>query len=98
MIFPLQQEVEWNIIRQRKQNMIDKNKEAENNRRIDYDYAIGDLVLLTSTNIQRKLDSHKKGPFMIEKIHTNGTVSIRRGAVTQRVNIRRIEPYFVKNA
>ena len=67
MIFPLHQEVEWNIICQWKQKMIDKNNEAENNRRIDYDYQVDDLVLLTSTNIQQKLDTPTKDPFPIEK-------------------------------
>ena len=41
----------------------------------------------------------RTGPYEIinSKVHTNGTVRIRRGAVTERVNIRRITPYHERS-
>ena len=38
-------EADWNIIRQRKQNMIQKNNQRENKSRINYQYIVGDKVL-----------------------------------------------------
>ena len=97
MIFPIQHEAEWNLIRKRKQRIIDNNNYNENKHRVDYDYFVGDKVLLLSKNIQRKLDPPSRGPYTIEQVFANGTVEIRKGAVTQRVNIRRIKPYYETN-
>ena len=37
----------------------------------------------------------KEGPYTINKVHNNGTITINKGtAVTQTVNIRRVTPYF----
>jgi hypothetical protein len=34
------------------------------------------------------------GPFRIERVHVNGTVTIRRNDhVTERINVRRVRPY-----
>ena len=96
MILPIQHVSELEYIRTRKQKTIDKANVRENKGRVDYDYSIHDKVLITNKDIQRKLDSPTKGQFLIEKFHTNGTVSIKRGAVIERINIRNIKPYFDK--
>ena len=96
MILPIQHVAEWEYIRTRKQKTIDKANVRENKSRVDYDYSIHDKILITNKDIQRKLDSPTKGPFLVEKVHTNGTVSIKRGAVIERINIRNIKPYFDK--
>ena len=98
MIQPVQYVAEWDLIHKNKQAVIDKNNAKENSRRIDYDYVVGHLVLLRNTYIQRKLDNPTAGPYKILQIHTNGNVSILRGSVVERVNIRRISPFFEKNA
>ena len=65
----------------------------ENRSRIEHDYATGDKVYVIVKDIQRKLSPVKQGPFTIVKIHTNGTVTIRRSPrVTERINIRRLHP------
>ena len=33
------------------------------------------------------------GPFIVLGVFPNGTLSIQKGAVAQRVNIRRVTPY-----
>ena len=96
MIYPLQYISEWDIIRKRKQALIDKNNERENSKRVDFDYIVGQRVLLLNTDLQRKLDDPTQGPFKIVQTHTNGNVSILRGSVIERVNVRRIKPYFEK--
>ena len=93
MILPLQYVSEWDLIVKNKQNLIDKSNVRENKSRIDWDYNVGDLVLVTSTDIERKLDCPTQGPFAITQVHTNGTVRIQRGAVSERVNIRRCMPF-----
>ena len=41
-----------------------------------------------------KLGLHKKGPYKVTQVHTNGSVTIKlRPGVTERINIRRLEPY-----
>ncbi len=35
-----------------------------------------------------------QGPYKISRVHTNGTVPIERGAITERLNICRLQPYL----
>ena len=50
--------------------------------------------LIIKDGIFRKLDCPKEGPFEITDVYANGTVRIQRGAVNERINIRRLEPHF----
>ncbi len=84
---------DWEAIMLRKQDLIDKNNTRENSLRVDYDYQVGDLVLITSNDITRKLNCPAKGPFRIIQVYTNGTVCVQNGAVSERINIRRCIPY-----
>ena len=84
---------DWEMIRLRKQEDVDKNNARENSLRVDHDYHIGDKVLVTDRDIHRKLNCPTKGPYNIIQIYTNGTVRVQRGAVTERINIRRCTPY-----
>ena len=62
--------------------------------RVDYDYAVGQKVTIKSDGILRKSEDKNTGPYVITQVHTNGTVRIQRGSVSERLNIRRIDPYF----
>ena len=94
MMFNLSTLVNWKELSIRKQALVDKNTLRENRKRIDYDYQIDDLVYVTKDGIFRKLDSPKKGPYPVTEVFSNGTVCIQRGAVNERINIRRLEPHF----
>ena len=94
MIQPIQYIAEWDIIRKNKQKVIDENNLRENSKRVDYDYEVGQKVLLRNTDIHRKLDNPTTGPYEILQLYVNGNVSILRGSVIERVNIRRIRPFF----
>jgi transposase InsO family protein len=94
MVLPIQFQADWARIKLRKQGTIDKSNAQENAKRIDHDYQVGDKVLLEKPGINRKMAQPRTGPFEIIKVHTNGTVRIRRNNVTERVNIRRLTPYF----
>jgi len=97
MIYPLAYIAEWDVIKRNKQRLINKNNERENSTRVDYDYTVGDEVLIIQTDIQRKLDEPMQGPFNITKVYTNGTVEIARGSLLERINIRRLRPYFAQS-
>ena len=61
-------------------------------RRYDYDYKVNDTVLRRIQNpshLQPRFD----GPFRVIQIHSNGTITILlRPNVTQRLNIRQVQP------
>ena len=86
-------EANWQIIKQRKQNLINKNNQRENAKRIPHQYQIGDKVLLHLGDVKSKFAPQYEGPYEIVSVHNNGTVHIRKGPVTERVNIRIIHPY-----
>ena len=52
MIFNIKHTANWEYVRQRKQNLINKNNKRENAGRINYDYKVGvTLALCTSRYI-----------------------------------------------
>jgi len=100
MVLPIQFQADWARIKLRKQETIDKSNAQENAKRIEHDYQVGDKVLLNRPGIIRKMSQPRKGPYEIIKVHTNGTVRIRRGSrrhITEQVNIRRLQPYFERS-
>jgi hypothetical protein len=95
MILPISISADWNMIKQRKQSEINRNNRRENRDRVDHTYKVGDKILLTKPGIQRKLHSPREGPYEITAVYDNGTIAIRTSkAVTERVNIRRVTPFF----
>ena len=93
MIYPIEYVAEWDVLRKNKTKIIKKNNARENSRRIDFDYRVGQKILILHTDIQRKLDSPTSEPYEITEVFSNGTVYIRRGHVLEHLNIRRIKPY-----
>ena len=94
MIFNMNKVVDWKLIEANKEQQILRDNIRENMKRIDYDYKIGDKVMILLKGIQRKLSRKKKGPYKITQVFTNGDVLIKKGSTTERINIRRIEPIF----
>ena len=61
-----------------------------NRHRISHDYQPNDEVMIL-TYKPDKLDPRAEGPYRINRIHTNGTVTIQRYPhVEEQINIRRI--------
>ncbi len=93
-MFDLPYLADWTA-RQLRQLIVDKSNESENKCRIDFDYLVGQKVLL-------EVDGGKlcKGqvkylaPYIIRSVHTSGTIRIQRGSISERVNSRRVTPYF----
>ena len=94
MLLPIQFKADWEAIRAKRQALIDENNARENSRRIAHTYKVGDKVSKQRPGILPKLSRKRDGPYTITKVYTNGTVCIRNGATTERINIRRIAPYI----
>ena len=97
MFMPINTNIDWEKITIRKQQRIDKNNSKENSKRTPHDYKPDDLITITRPGIIPKLSIPRLGPFKVIQTHTNGTVTIQKQPfVTQRVNNRRIRPFFSK--
>ena len=94
MLFDIPYLADWTEIVRRRQKLVDQNNTRENNKRVDFDYAVGQKVLLIKDGILRKAEDKNDGPYVITQVYTNGTVRIQRGTINERLNIRRLTPYF----
>jgi hypothetical protein len=83
-------------IQKNRQLLVDKRLLRANASRIRHDYAVGDLVWKRNhLGFSDKLLPSVSGPYPIERVHTNGTVTIRLSpSVVERIGIRRIKPRF----
>lgn len=78
-----------------------KDQQRNNENRINHDYAIGDLILVRRGIMGeqiRKISTPTEGPYKVTQVYTNGTVRIERNGYTERINIRRIIPYFTDHS
>jgi len=96
MILNVQHLIDWTVIKTRKQQLIHKNNQIENSKRIPYQYQVGDLVMLENHRAN-KYEQPYSGPYRIQQVNTNGTVRLKMKTVTDTVNIRRIHPFKTPN-
>jgi hypothetical protein len=95
MVLPITFVADWGAIEQQRQKEMGRNNRRENASRISHDYKVGDKVLLRKPGKHlRKLEAPRTGPHTVTAIFTNGTVRIQNGNINERVNIRRLFPYF----
>ncbi len=80
MLFDIPFIADWQKIGEHRQQLTDLNNACENKGRIDYDYKVGQKVLLRKEDILRNAESrwHKK-PWLITPVHTNGTITVQSG-------------------
>eukprot|EP00804_Cyclotella_cryptica_P029952 CCRYP_020071-RA/>CCRYP_020071-RA protein AED:0.43 eAED:0.43 QI:0/-1/0/1/-1/0/1/0/89 len=80
---------DWKKIGEYRQNQTDQNTERENSPRHDWDYKIGDQVLLMKDGILRKGETrYERDPLTITTVQTNGTIRIQHGTIkSERLNI-----------
>ncbi len=97
MLFDIPFIADWQKIGEHRQQLTDLNNAHENKSRIDYDYKVGQKVLVWKEGILRKPESkwHRK-PWLIMSAYTNGTITVQRGNKLERMNIRRVK-LFVEN-
>ena len=89
-------QADWELIRQRKQRMINLNDARENISRREYQYTVGQTVMVKLDPSRKHGEDFFKGPYTVSQVHDNGTVKLTKatanGAVSQTWNIRQIEP------
>jgi len=94
MLFDIPFLADWNKIGDYRQSLTDRSAERKNSKRIDYDYKVGDKVLIVKEGILRKAESkYGKEPWTITTVHTNGTIRVQCGSKSERINIRRVTPF-----
>jgi len=94
MLYNIPYLADWTKIGKRRQDLVNQDCAKGNLRRVDFDYFQGQKVLLRKDGNLRKAETKNDGPFVITQVHTNITVRIQRGSVSERLNIRRLSPYF----
>ena len=98
MILPIKFKADWARIRANRQRIMAMSNLRENSTRISHDYKVGEKILLTKPGMLRKLSTLREGPYLVQAVHTNGTLHIKRGAISERVNIRRVAPFIAKSS
>jgi hypothetical protein len=92
MIFDIPFIADWKKIGEHRQKLTDLNTAHKNKGRIDYDYKVGQKMLVQNEGILRKAQSiWQKDPWTITTVHMNGTITIQRGNNLERLNIRRVK-------
>ena len=86
-------EANWQLIKQRKQALINKGNERENKLRKDHTYNIGDKVLLKNAWPTKFNQDAYLGPYEVTAVRNNGTVRARKGRLTDTYNIRNLVPF-----
>jgi hypothetical protein len=94
MLFVIPFIADWKKIGEHRQRLTDLNTAHENKGRIDYDYKVGQKILVRNKDILRKAQSiWQKDVWTITTVHTNGTITIQGGNNQERLNIRRVKPF-----
>ena len=92
MILDTQALINWNSIRENEHNIAMRNNIRENNKRIEHECKVVDLVLLDKKH--RKLDDPCEGPCEIIQVYSNGTTTLQKERTETTVNIRQIHPFW----
>ena len=72
MLFDIPFLADWNRIGDYRQHQTDRNTQCENKSCMDWDYKIGDKVLLCKEGILRKSESkYHRDPWTISTVHMN---------------------------
>ncbi len=85
---------DWKKIGEHRQRLTDLNNVHENEGRIDYEYKVGQKVLLQKEGIlfNAEFRWHKK-PWFITSVHTNGAITVQHGNRIDRINNQRVKPF-----
>ncbi len=93
MVLDLPLIADLQLIQQRRQQLIDQRLIIANRRHFSYDYNVGDEVLKLVYKPD-KLEPRARGPYRVQRVHANGTLTIRLSPTTiERISLRRLKPY-----
>jgi hypothetical protein len=67
--------------------------QQENRKRSHFDYQVDGMVYVNNHfSSSDKLKPAWKGPYKILRVHTNGTLTVERGQIHERISICRCKP------
>jgi hypothetical protein len=94
MLFDIPFVADWRKIGEQRQSLTDRGNQRKNAKQIDYDYKVGDKVLVINKGILHKAESaYSKEPWTITTVHTNGTIRIQCRTKMEQLSIQRVEPF-----
>ncbi len=71
--------------------VVDWKQIGDYRQHVDYDYKVGDKILIRKDGTLHKAESiWKKELWTIMTVHTNGTIRIQCGTKSERINIQRV--------
>jgi hypothetical protein len=84
MLFDIPFMADWHKIGEQRQSLTNRGNQRKNAKQIDYDYKVGDKVLVINNGILRTAESaYSKELWNITIVHMNGTIRIQRGTKTE---------------
>ena len=84
---------DWFAISQQGEQLVNESLRHQNQKRHSFDYVQGHYVL-KKIHKATKLGEQNEGPYRINQVHANGTLTIQlRPGLFERINIRRVKPY-----
>jgi hypothetical protein len=94
MLIDIQFVADWKKIGEHRQQLTDLNTARKKEGRIDYDYKVGQKILVWNNSILSKAESrYLKEPWTIMSVHTNGTITVQCGNKSEKMNIGRVKPF-----
>jgi hypothetical protein len=86
MLFDVPFLADWKQIGEYRQHQTDRDNGCENKTRVDFNYKVGDKVLICKDGILRKVESRWIiEPWTITAVHTNGTIRIQCGTKLEKI-------------
>ena len=95
MFFPTKYVANWKLMKQMRRKQMENGRDRENRKRIPHKYRVNDLVLIRHDmdgQPHGKMKRPTSGPFRVLRV-LGSTLEIDRGVYTEKVNIRRLQPY-----
>ena len=94
MVLPIKYITDWECLRQVQQKQINRDNARENKNCIEHTYKAGDKVPVDKSQMTPKLDALCAGPYLIKKVWSNGTITVEKDNIAERMNMQCITPYF----
>ena len=98
MLFPTRYVADWERIKREKERRMKYDNKRENAKRMQHQYHVGDLVLITKKakhgEIYPKLARPTEGPYRILKVSDNSCVILQCRGYRQTLNIHRLIAYY----
>ncbi len=94
MLFTIPFIADWQKIGEHRQQLTNLNNACLKEGRIDYDYKVGQKVLLRKEGTLCNAESryHKK-PWLITTVHMNETIMVQHRNKIDRMNVWRVKPF-----